>query len=174
MLHSANTWRSQLAHQSWSRVQSIMVGGPTWSDWIGRWTGIATSSLRDHMLPCVTGVFGRNFEFMQDNASPHVGCDTVAFVDHHDVEVEQLGREGWGYWWRPCIATCGLFSLLEGYTHAISNNITSVIILPNHALCSFLAFILFYRKSYVNNGNVGGKFWFSRNSREPYITWVER
>ena len=46
------------------------------------------------MLPWATGVFGQNFEFMQDNATPHVARDTGAFVDHHDVEVEQPGREG--------------------------------------------------------------------------------
>ena len=39
------------------------------------------------MLPWATGVFGRNFVYVQDNAPPHTARDTAAFLDQHDVEV---------------------------------------------------------------------------------------
>ena len=43
--------------------------------------------LRNQMLPWATGVFGRNFVYVQDNAPPHTACDTAAFLDQQDVEV---------------------------------------------------------------------------------------
>jgi transposase len=43
--------------------------------------------LRDQMLPWATGVFGRNFVYVQDNAPPHTARDTAAFLDQQDVEV---------------------------------------------------------------------------------------
>ena len=43
--------------------------------------------LRNQMLRWVTGVFGRNFVYVQDNAPPHTACDTAAFLDQQDVEV---------------------------------------------------------------------------------------
>ena len=39
------------------------------------------------MLPWATGVFGRNFVNVQDNAQPHTTRDTTAFSDQQDVEV---------------------------------------------------------------------------------------
>ena len=39
------------------------------------------------MLPWATGVFGRNFVYVQDNAPPHTARDTAAFLDQQDVEV---------------------------------------------------------------------------------------
>ena len=39
------------------------------------------------MLPWATGVFGRNFVYVQDNAPPHTARDTAAFSDQQDVEV---------------------------------------------------------------------------------------
>ena len=39
------------------------------------------------MLPCVTGVFGRNLLYVQDNAPPHTARDTAAFLHQQDVEV---------------------------------------------------------------------------------------
>ena len=43
--------------------------------------------LKNQMLPWATGVFGRNFVYVQDNAQPHTACDTAAFLDQQDVEV---------------------------------------------------------------------------------------
>ena len=77
------------AHQSSSGVQSIMAEGTTWSSWMGRWTGIATS--RFWGITCYHGRGGYsdgwNFVFVKKKASPHVARNTVAFLDQHDVEV---------------------------------------------------------------------------------------
>ena len=43
--------------------------------------------LRNQMLPWATGVFGRNFVYVQDNALPHTARDTAAFLDQQDFEV---------------------------------------------------------------------------------------
>ena len=43
--------------------------------------------LRNQMLPWATGVFGRNFVYVQDNAPPHTARDTAAFLEQQDVEV---------------------------------------------------------------------------------------
>ena len=43
--------------------------------------------LRNQMLPWATGLFGRNFSYVQDNASPHTARDMAAFLDQQDVEV---------------------------------------------------------------------------------------
>ena len=43
--------------------------------------------LRNQMLPWATGVFGRNFVYVQDNATPHAARDTAACLDQQDVEV---------------------------------------------------------------------------------------
>ena len=43
--------------------------------------------LRNQMLPWATGVFGRNFMYVQGNAPPHTARDTAAFLDQQDVEV---------------------------------------------------------------------------------------
>ena len=43
--------------------------------------------LKNQMLPWPTGVFGRNFVYVQDNAPPHTSGDTAAFLDQQDVEV---------------------------------------------------------------------------------------
>ena len=43
--------------------------------------------LGDHMPSWARGVFRRNVVFVQDKAPTHVTCDTVAFLDQHDVEV---------------------------------------------------------------------------------------
>ena len=43
--------------------------------------------LRNQMLPWATGVFGRNFVYIQDNAPPHTACDMAAFFDQQDVEL---------------------------------------------------------------------------------------
>ena len=43
--------------------------------------------LRNQMLPWATGVFGRNFVYVQDNAPPHTAHDTAAFMDQQNVEV---------------------------------------------------------------------------------------
>ena len=43
--------------------------------------------LRNQMLPWTTGVFVRNFVYVQDNAPPHTARDTAAFLDKQDVEV---------------------------------------------------------------------------------------
>ena len=43
--------------------------------------------LKNEMLPWATGVFGRNFVYVQDNAPPHTAHDTTAFLDQQDVEV---------------------------------------------------------------------------------------
>ena len=42
---------------------------------------------RNQMLPWATGVFGRNFVHVQDNALPHTAHDTAAFLNQEDVEV---------------------------------------------------------------------------------------
>ena len=39
------------------------------------------------MLPWATGVFGRNFVYVQENAQPHIARDTATFLDQQDVEV---------------------------------------------------------------------------------------
>ena len=39
------------------------------------------------MLPWATGVFGRNFVYVQDNALLHTARDTPAILDQQDVEV---------------------------------------------------------------------------------------
>ena len=39
------------------------------------------------MLPWATGLFGRNFVYVQDNAPPHTERDTAAFLDQQDVDV---------------------------------------------------------------------------------------
>ena len=39
------------------------------------------------MLPWATGVFGRSFVYVQDNAPPLTARDTAAFLDQLDVEV---------------------------------------------------------------------------------------
>ena len=39
------------------------------------------------MLPWATGVFVRNFVYIQDNAPPHTAHDMAAFLDQQDVEV---------------------------------------------------------------------------------------
>ena len=44
-------------------------------------------TLKNQMLPWTTGVFGRNFVFVHDNAPPHTAHDTAAFLDQQDVEV---------------------------------------------------------------------------------------
>ena len=41
--------------------------------------------LRNQMLPWATGLFRRNFVYIQDNAPPHTACDTAAFLDQQDV-----------------------------------------------------------------------------------------
>ena len=41
----------------------------------------------NQILPWATGVFGRNFVYVQDNAPPHTARDTAAFLDQQDVEV---------------------------------------------------------------------------------------
>ena len=46
--------------------------------------------LRNQMLPWATEVFGRNFVYVQDNARPHTGRGTAAFLDQQDVEVMDL------------------------------------------------------------------------------------
>ena len=43
--------------------------------------------LRNQMLPWATGVFGRNFVYVQGNALPHTARSTTAFLDQQDVEV---------------------------------------------------------------------------------------
>ena len=43
--------------------------------------------LRNQMLPCATGMFGRNFVCVQDNAPPHTARDVAALLDRQDVEV---------------------------------------------------------------------------------------
>ena len=43
--------------------------------------------LRNQMLPWETGVFGRNFVYIQDNAPPHTERDMAVFLDQQDVEV---------------------------------------------------------------------------------------
>ena len=42
--------------------------------------------LRNQMLPWATGVFERNFEYVQNNAPTHTARDTAAFLDQQDVE----------------------------------------------------------------------------------------
>ena len=42
---------------------------------------------RNQMLPWATGVFGRKFLYIQDNALPHTAREMAAFLDHQDVEV---------------------------------------------------------------------------------------
>ena len=39
------------------------------------------------MLPWATGVFGRNFVYVQDNALPHTARETATFLDPLDVKV---------------------------------------------------------------------------------------
>ena len=39
------------------------------------------------MLPWATGMFGRNFVYVQDNAQSHTARDMAAFLDQQDVEV---------------------------------------------------------------------------------------
>ena len=39
------------------------------------------------MLPWATGVFERNFVYVQDNARLHTARETAAFLDQQDVEV---------------------------------------------------------------------------------------
>ena len=48
---------------------------------------ISHPGTQDIRLPWATGVFGRNFAHVQDNAPPHTACDTAAFLDQQDVEV---------------------------------------------------------------------------------------
>ena len=43
--------------------------------------------LRNQMLPWATGVFGRNFVYVQDDAPPHTARDTASFLDQQDVKV---------------------------------------------------------------------------------------
>ena len=43
--------------------------------------------LRNQILPWATGVFGRNFVYVQDNAPPHTERDMAAFLDQQNVEV---------------------------------------------------------------------------------------
>ena len=43
--------------------------------------------LRNQMLQSATGVFGRNFVYVQDNFLPHTAGDRTAFLDQQDVEV---------------------------------------------------------------------------------------
>ena len=43
--------------------------------------------LRNQMLPWATGVFGRKFVYIKDNAWPNTARDTAAFLDQQDVEV---------------------------------------------------------------------------------------
>ena len=43
--------------------------------------------LRNQMLPWATGLFARNFVYVQDNAPPHTARDTAAFLDQQHVEV---------------------------------------------------------------------------------------
>ena len=43
--------------------------------------------LRNQKLPWATGVFGRNFVYVQDNAPPHTARDTAAVLDQQDAEV---------------------------------------------------------------------------------------
>ena len=43
--------------------------------------------LRNQMLPWATGVFGRNFVYVQDNALPHTARETATFLDPLDVKV---------------------------------------------------------------------------------------
>ena len=39
------------------------------------------------MLPWATGLFERNFVYVQDNAPPHTARDTASFSDQQHVEV---------------------------------------------------------------------------------------
>ena len=58
----------------------IHGGGATWSSWMGRWTGNATS--RFWGITCYhggEGVIGRSFAFVQDNAPSHIARDTGHF-----------------------------------------------------------------------------------------------
>ena len=43
--------------------------------------------LRDSMLPCATGVIGRNCVYGQDNAMSNTAPDTIDFLAQQDVEV---------------------------------------------------------------------------------------
>ena len=46
--------------------------------------------LRNQLLPWATGVFGRNFVYIKDNAPHHTARDMAAFLDQQDVEVEVM------------------------------------------------------------------------------------
>ena len=39
------------------------------------------------MLPWATGMFGRNFVYIQNNAPPHAARDMAVFLDQQDVDV---------------------------------------------------------------------------------------
>ena len=67
-------------HGTWVMVWGAIHHGGSW--WMEPWTGIGpTQILRNQMLPWATGVFGRNFVYVQDNAPPHTARDTAAFLD---------------------------------------------------------------------------------------------
>ena len=50
--------------------------------------------LRNQMLPWATGMFGRNFVYVQDNALFHTPRDTAVFLDQQDVEVTDWPTRG--------------------------------------------------------------------------------
>ena len=43
--------------------------------------------LRNQMLPWATGMFGRSFVYVPDNALPHTTRDMAAFLDQQNVKV---------------------------------------------------------------------------------------
>ena len=56
----------------WGRSELVVVDGA-----VNRYRYIQI--LRNQMLPWATGVFGRNFVYIHDNAPPHTARDTAAF-----------------------------------------------------------------------------------------------
>ena len=96
--------------------------------------------LRNQTLSWATGVFGRNFVYIQDNAQPHTARDTQPFWTNRmlrswtgQLVVQtwthlsmfgikrrglQFSQEGCGPWSRACLAVSGLFWPQEAGTHA--------------------------------------------------------
>ena len=85
-----------------NRVLSVMVWGAIHhgtEEWVGRggWSNELASVHPDpeeSNIAMAMGVFGRNFVYVQDNAPPHTGRDTAAFLDQQDVEVMDWPARG--------------------------------------------------------------------------------